>query len=131
MRRGAIVALFGCLALLGSAQTASAAPPIPTTLTSVGGLPTSPTDVGVFGFITSPNPKCLSGRSVKVFISSTGNPDKLLDTAITSIGGYWGAGGDISGFSTITGIHARVTARRFGPKKHRRTCAAVSGDLVA
>jgi hypothetical protein len=131
MRRGAIVALLGCLAILGSAQTASAAPPIPTNVTSVGSVNPSPTVIGIFGYITSPNPKCLSGRSVKLFISSTGNPDKLLDTATTSTGGYWGAGGDLSGFSTITRAYARVTAKRFGPKKHRRTCAAVSSDILA
>jgi len=125
MRLRALAVLICCASLLAvPAAAAGRGAPIPTTIsrdfaTTIG------TVLQQYGHLTSPNPKCLAGRTVKlVYYYPDG--EKLVDTDVTSFSGIWGG----SGPSGITGLRYTATTKRFGPKKHRRTCASATGQVT-
>jgi hypothetical protein len=122
VKLSALAGLICCAALLGSPAAAQAQAPIPTTGTTLTGGAFTPTSFAFFGNLTSTNPNCLAGRTLKLtFIYASG--PKLVDTGVSSTNGYWAVAGDPTGAS---GARLRVTKKTFGSKKHPRTCAAAS-----
>lgn len=83
-------------------------------------------DVIIFGHVSSPNPKCVAGRSVKVFAGFPDDTKVLLDTGRSGTKGYWATAGDLF---HVTKLTARVARKSFGPRKHRKTCAPASNSV--
>jgi hypothetical protein len=83
-------------------------------------------DLYSIGHVRSPNPRCVVHRTVKlVYFYPEGN--RLVDTDVTSANGVWGGVGTVTG---LTGLRFTATRKTFGPKRHRRTCAAASGQIT-
>jgi hypothetical protein len=127
MRLRALAGSICCAALLAALPAgAQAKPPIPTTI-SFDDDAIVGTQVELIGHLTSPNRKCLSGRRVRLLFTNidfTGR--KLVDTDITSVNGIWAGSGSDSG---TTSARAKVVRKTFGPRGHRRTCAAATVTL--
>jgi hypothetical protein len=119
-----LAGLICCTALLGLPAVAQAKAPIPTTITRDAAT-TAGTVLEQWGHISSPNPKCLGGRLVRLFYT-TPSGEKLVDTDRTSANGIWAAGGDNANF---LGVRYKVTKRLIGHRGHRRTCAAGEGEI--
>jgi hypothetical protein len=127
MKLRALMGLICCAALLGLAPAAGAATaPIKTTIVQDGGQ-SGGLGVILEGHLTSPNPKCLAGRTVKLIFSHPGGGRTVDDTDLTSAGGVWGLTGDNSNF---VAIHIRVTREAFGPRSHRTVCAAARTHVI-
>jgi hypothetical protein len=76
----------------------------------------------IFGHLKSHNPKCLAGRTVRIFLGS-----ELVDTDVSSSVGVWaGANPGIQAGE----YRATVTKKTFGPKRRRRTCATATATLL-
>ena len=127
MKLRALAGLICCAALLGLPAAAQARVSIPTTGTVLISGALSPTKFAFLGVLTSPNPNCLAGRTLKLTFVYPSGP-KLTDTAISSTQGLWGVAGDPT---DATGARLRVTKKTFGPRKHPKTCAATSVSLVS
>ena len=68
--------------------------------------------------VTSPKPKCVANRLVKVYKTSPSG-STLVDIARTSENGAWAAHGD---FSASFGAKATVVRKTFGRQHHRKVC---------
>ena len=78
------------------------------------------------GEVGSPNPKCRAGRRVKITFTYVDGP-KQSDTAVTSARGFFaGAGTDLG----AQAAKVTVVRKSFGPRHHRRTCAAVTKSVL-
>jgi len=122
MKLKAITGLICALALLGLPTGAQAKAPIPTTMVS-DGLQFSGPNLEFTGHLTSPNSKCLAGRTVKFFIDYNSGGWKQVDTDVTSANGVW-AGSGVG--SMQRSAKATVSKKTIGPRKHRRTCGSAS-----
>lgn len=126
VKRGAFTALLGCVVLLALPVSAGAQPSIKTKVEIDGVFNISMgSEVIIVGHVSSPNPKCVAGRRLKVFANFPDGTSRFLDTGQSGAKGYWASSGDVF---HVTGVTARVTKRTFGPRKHRRTCAPASGS---
>jgi hypothetical protein len=122
--------ILGCAAVLALPSAASGRAPIPTHIVVIGGALRPSGDAAYYGYLTSPNPKCLSGRTLKWIIKFDDGSKSVVDTATTSRHGYWGTGGPVtfpSGSAMIVQNFFRASAKHFGPRGHRKTCAAANG----
>jgi hypothetical protein len=85
----------------------------------------APGDRLLFGTVDSPQGKCRSGRTVKVFVrrlpGKGGGPLELLDTDRTSRHGAWAVRGNLFG---VPSAEIRVANKRLGHGKGR--CAAAT-----
>jgi hypothetical protein len=120
--------VVGIVGLLAVPTAAGAQAPIKTSveIDGIRSIAIMGGDVIVFGHVSSPNPKCIAGRSVKVFANYPDETKLLLDTGRPGAKGYWATRGDIFHASKLT---ARVARKTFGPKKHRKTCAPALGAV--
>ena len=123
MRQKSILGAI-CSAALLMAATPAAAKSIPTSITrDTAGI--VGTNLYSIGHLSSPNPKCVAHRTVKLIYFY---PDhQLVDTDTTSARGVWGGVGTVTG---LTGLRFTATSRKIGPRRHRRTCAAASGQIT-
>ena len=127
MKLRAIAGLICCAALLALPAGAGAkAPPIKTSIIIDDGQPGG-LGLELLGHLTSPNPKCVSGRTVKLFFVYTSTGRTLADTDLSSTHGIWALTGDNTDF---TSIHLVVARKAFGPKGHRRVCARITTQVV-
>ena len=117
MKLKALAGLISCAALLGAPAAVQAQKLIPTQVIVDSDVAAGP-GLEIVGHLTSPNPKCIRGRVIKIFFKYPGGT-RLVDTAISSPQGVWAGGGNDTGL-----IHARITGTRktFGRRGHRRTC---------
>lgn len=122
MRLKSLVGLVCCAAAFGLAPAAEAQAPIPTTISLQTIYGASDNVLYAFGDLTTPNPKCLANRTVKIFYTNS-NGTKLVDTDRTSNGGIWAGRGNIP---LTSKARFTVTRKTFGRKGHRRTCASDS-----
>jgi hypothetical protein len=84
------------------------------------------TDLFSTGHVSSRNPKCVRGRTVRlVYFYPEGK--RLVDTDLTSANGVWAGVGSVTG---LTGLRFTTVRKKIGPRRHRRTCAAVSGQIT-
>lgn len=127
MKSRALAGLLGCAVLFVLPASAGAQPSIKTSV-EIDGLysPAMGGNTIVFGHVSSPNPKCVPGRKIKVFAKQPAGPNVLLDTGRSGAEGYWAISGDLF---HVNGLTARVTLKRFGPKKHRKTCSPSSQSV--
>ncbi|MFN8161773.1 MAG: hypothetical protein U0R52_12105 [Solirubrobacterales bacterium] len=119
--RGKIVGALALVALLAAAAPAAAVAPIRTTVTVDVGIKPSE-DFLVLGHLSSPNHKCLAGRTVKLFFVYPSGK-RLVDTGRTSTRGIFGVGGDSSG---VSAGRVTVTRKRIGTRTHPKFCGAAS-----
>lgn len=125
MRQKAAVGTICCAALFWLASVAMAKPPIPTTISRDAAMVVG-TDLFSTGRVSSHNPKCVARRTVRlVYFYPEGK--RLVDTDLTSAHGVWGGVGSANG---LTGLRFTVTRKKVGPRRHRRTCAAASGQIT-
>ena len=128
MRLKVVAAFLAGAALLAFAGPASARAPIPTTIVFGGAAPGRGDDGVFFGYLTSPNPRCISGRTVKAIMKYPGKPATVIDSSVSTRHGYWVTGGNfIEVGPPFPALYWRVTAKHLGPGKKRKTCAASSG----
>lgn len=82
----------------------------------------------MYGSLDSDTRKCLAGRTVKLYDSSSrpSEPYELADTDKTSASGAWS--GVVDGDKFF--FKAVVTKSKYGPKHHRKTCRADSTTVV-
>jgi hypothetical protein len=125
MKLRAFAGIICCTALLALPPAADAGTPIPATLTIDDSTVVGPLFEFV-GHLTTPNRKCLGGRTVKLF-NEFGSSRTLIDTDVTSSNGVFAGSGDPTG---ATGLQMTVTRKSFGPRKHRRTCASATFSVA-
>jgi hypothetical protein len=124
MKLKVLAGILGCVALMAGPAIATAQAPIPSSVViGDSGPGANSGESFLIGIVSSHNPKCVAHRTIKVFAHHADSPPTLIDTSYSSNSGYWGAGGN---FSDADGAIARMAAKTFGPKGHRRTCAASS-----
>jgi hypothetical protein len=76
-------------------------------------------DFRVLGTVSSPNPKCVADRRVKI-ISLTPNGPKLIDTDRAGRDGSFSGGGNFG--DQVDGIRVKATRRSIGRSGHRLVC---------
>jgi hypothetical protein len=124
MRRRTVAVLAAAAAALlgvgvGGAQGRSVSTAIVVDDSTATGTPLT-----VWGHLDSPRKKCLSGRTVKLFEDFANGSSKLVGRDRSSRNGVWVTQGDLT--KLAVGEHVRVTSKRVGRPRHRRTCAGGS-----
>jgi hypothetical protein len=125
MQRRAMAGLICCTALLAAPGAAGAAAPIESTLTLDSGVAKGP-GLEYLGHLGSAIPKCVAGRTVKLFFSLPGG-ERLMDTVTSSTRGVFGVGGNATG---AAGGRIFVTRKKIGSKRHPKFCGSASTLLA-
>jgi hypothetical protein len=124
------IGLLGlAVALALSAPAAQAG--IPTSIVRDGtGQSEGNANISYFvGHLEAPNVKCVIGRKVKVSFFYLGSP-LLVDVArSTQTGAFAGEGPTLVKGGPITGYRLQVSAKKIGPKGHRKTCAGFQDEF--
>jgi hypothetical protein len=120
--RASLLGLAAAVALLGAG--AGAAQGSVSTGVAIDDSTASGAPLTVWGHLASPEPRCLAGRTVKLFQDFADHTTKLVGRDRSSRNGVWVAQGDIS--KRAVGLHVRVTSKTLGHGHRRRTCARTS-----
>jgi hypothetical protein len=120
----AMAALLGLVAIGPGVARAG----LPTEIVrDASGLSPDDSSVGYFaGHLTSPNPKCLADRKVKILFMYAGSPDPVrvdIDRS-SQQGAFAGDGPATSGGNSIVGFVIKVTGKTIGPRHHHKICAS-------
>ncbi|HEV8178497.1 MAG TPA: hypothetical protein VGP44_12535 [Gemmatimonadales bacterium] len=73
--------------------------------------------------MTSPNPKCVSGRQVKIVVLRSNGTKTIIDTGVTSAKGLWAVSAD---YRRPFHGYFRVTSKRFGRAGRAHICSAAA-----
>ena len=120
--RASLLGLAAAVALLGIGG--GAAQGRVSTTVAIDDSTASGDPLTVWGHLDSPQPRCLAGRTVKLFQDFADHTTKLVGRDRSSRNGVWVAQGDIS--KLAVGLHVRVTSKTLGHGHRRRTCAGAS-----
>jgi hypothetical protein len=126
-----VMATIAVAATIGAAPAAAHEKVFPTSIT-VEGTGSSSNSEFLFsasGHLNSPKAKCLSRRTVKLFLNYGTTTRTLKDVDLSSLNGEWGVRGEAPpnpspDSYTIKVLRKRVD-RRLGPR-HRHVCAPAS-----
>jgi hypothetical protein len=134
MKRIGLVLCLGA-ASLALAATAGARGPSHPTKVFFDGADTTDGNLNVefaVGHVTSPSPKCVANRTVKVFFGYSGEDAFTpVDVAKTSkSGAFAGEGPESDGGNEIVALKFKVLTKKFGPRHHRQTCRGTSLALA-
>lgn len=80
----------------------------------------------VYGTVSSPNARCVSGRKVKI-LSVTPNGPKLIDTDRAGDDGFFSGGGNFG--HQVDGVRVKAVRRDIGRNGHRHVCERATDSV--
>ena len=83
------------------------------------------------GHLDSTKTKCVIDRKVKVYFFYLGTPTLVDEGRSTQTGAFVGEGRPFNEGQPITGYRIMVSAKKIGPRNHRKTCAAAQQEFGA
>ncbi len=112
---------------LGVAPAAAAGKAAPSKIEILGTAFVDPDSELPDGAVTSSQKRCIANRKVTVYFAGSSGPFVKVDTDRTTTHGGWAGLGPASGTSRIK---AKVAKSHYGPKHHRKTCAAATSEVL-
>lgn len=126
MKRLILVTLVTAATLVIGVGVASARDTFPSTIKTSDVVDGGGGIFLITGTVSSPKPKCISGRTVKA-IAKFGGKSQVVDVDGTSANGAWATVGSFGGADLVT---IKVTKSKIGRPGHRHVCGSDSTLVV-